>query len=132
MNGRLEILEELKIVENVVPTVEERTSQYEEWVKEKIGVCEMILSTTMHILDYYLNRRELINDRLFDNKFELVYSSINEYMRNASWICCDYGISGEVLDKAVKEFKQKKSKVRKVKAEYKRKFAELRMNKVNS
>lgn len=126
MNRTLKLVEELNMEVTVEATAEERTQEFKNWVIEKADVCERFLSIAMHNLDYWLNQREPINKALFNNKFEFVYFTINRYIQEAEWKCKDDGISGDVLVDVVKEFKRIKSKVRKEKAEYKQKFAELR------
>lgn len=123
---RLKTVEELNMEVTVEPTVEEKTQAFKAWVVERIGVCERFLTIDIHNLDYWLNQREPISDELFTNKFEVEYACINNYMRDAEWKCKENGISDDVLADAIKEFKQMKSKVRKVKAEYKQKFVELK------
>ena len=110
----------------VEPTVEEKTQAFKAWVVKKIGVCETTLTIDIHNLDYWLNQREHVNDELFNRKFETEYFFINNDMRDAESYCKENGISDDVLADAIKEFKQMKSKVRKVKAEYKQKFLELK------
>lgn len=119
---RFKTVEEL----NMKVTVAEMTQAFQEWVVEKIGVCETMLTTNMHNLDYWLNQHEPINDELFNSKFEIEYFFINNDMRDAESYCKENGISDDVLADAIKEFKQMKSKVRKAKAEYKQKFEELK------
>lgn len=123
---RFKTVEELNMEVTVEPTVEEKTQVFKAWLVEKIGVCETTLTTDMHNLDYWLNQREPINDELFNSKFEIEYFFINNDIRDAEFYCKENGISNDVLADAIKEFKQMKLKVRKVKAEYKQKFAELK------
>ncbi|MBQ6886805.1 MAG: hypothetical protein IJN54_04755 [Lachnospiraceae bacterium] len=123
---RLKTIEELNMEVTVELTAEEKTEAFKAWVIEKIDVCETFLSIAMHNLDYSLNEREPIADHLFDGKFRFVYFTINNYIKEAGWKCEEGVISGDVLADAVKEFKQMKCKVRKAKAEYKQKFAELK------
>lgn len=126
MNRTLKLVEELNMEVTVEATAEERTQAFKEWVIEKIGVCESFLSIAVQNVDYWLNQREPIHEDLFNSKFESVYFTINNFIQDAEWKCKDDGISDDMLADAVKEFKQMKSKVRKVKAEYKQKFAELK------
>lgn len=126
MNRTLKLVEKLNMEVTVEPTAEERTQAFKNWVTEKTEVCEKFLATVMHNLDYWLNQGEPIHEDLFNSKFEVVYFTINKYIQEAEWKCKEDGISDDVLADAVTEFKQMKSKVRKAKAEYKQKFAELR------
>lgn len=57
---------------------------------------------------------------------QVVYFFINNDMRDAERYCKENGISDDVLADAIKEFKQIKSKVCKVKAENMQKFSELK------
>lgn len=123
---RFKTVEELNMEVTVEPTVEEKTQAFKAWVVKKIGVCETTLTTDMHNLDYWLNQREPVNDELFNRKFEIEYFFINNDMRDAESYCKENGISNDVLADTIKEFKQMKSKVRKVKSEYKQKFIELK------
>lgn len=119
---RFKTVEELNTEVTVELTAEEKVQAFKTWVAKKIGVCETTLITDMNNLDYWLNQREPINDELFNNKFEIEYFFINNDMRDAESYCKENSISDDILADAIKEFKQMKSKVRKVKAEYKQKF----------
>lgn len=123
---RLKRIEELNMEVTAGLTAEERTQAFKDWVIEKTDVCERFLFAAMYNLDYWLSQREPIYEDLFNSKFGFVYFTINKYIQEAEWNCKEDGISNDVLADAVTEFKQLKSKVRKVKAEYKQKFAELR------
>ena len=126
MSRRLKLVEELNMEETVEPTVAEKTKMFQAWVAEKVAVCETFLTLDLGNLNYCLNQREPISDELFNNKFENEYGYINNFMEEVEWICKTDNISDDVLEDAIDKFKQMKSKVRKVKAEYKQKFIELK------
>lgn len=125
-NKRLMRVEELNTAVATESTVEEKTQVFEDWVRERIAVCERILSNEIQVLEHWLDLRELINDRIFDSQFEFQYSHINECIEVAVQHCEDNGIAADVLENAITRFKQMKSEVRKIKTQYKREFAELR------
>lgn len=106
-------------------TAEEVTQKFINWVNKKLDVCENMLSIAECNLDDALNEGMLLGERMFNGKFEIIYYCIKEDIRLAESKCKSKGISDEVLECAIKAFKQMKSKVRKVKSEYKKKFMEL-------
>ena len=107
-------------------TVEEVTQKFKNWVKEKLDMHETLLSITVCNLDNTLNEGMLLDDRIFNGKFEIIYYFIKEDICWAEDKCKSEGFSDDVLESAIKAFKQMKAKVRKVKSEYKKKFTELR------
>lgn len=107
-------------------TVDERISEFKKWVEEKIGVSEIMLKSNKVQLNYYLSRREPIDKDLFNSKFNSLYSDINLYVKVAREISERENLPADILNQAIKSFKQVKSQVRKVKVEYKESFAELR------
>ena len=123
---RLMLVEELNKEVTVEPTVEEKTKMFKDWVAERISNSERTLSITANRLELWFNQGEPVSDSVFDNQFELEYFFINEDIYTAKGRCKADDIADDVLEEAIKEFKQMKSKVRKVKAEYKKKLTELR------
>ena len=125
-NIKFKTVEEMNMETAVELTAEEKVEAFKAWVDEKLDTCESVLSINVHNLDYALNQREPIRDELFKNKFEITYACINDFMKQAAWKSQADSISDKVLADAIAKFKKVKSNVRKTKAEYKQKFAELR------
>ena len=126
MSRRFKTVEELNMETVVELTVEEKTQAFEEWVKWRLDIRESGLSTIVHHLEYWLNQGEPMNDDMFNNKFEVEYFFVNEDIKQATHRCQVENLPEDILAKAIAEFKQMKSKMRKVKAEYKQKFTELK------
>lgn len=111
---------------NMEKTVDERITEFKKWVEEKIGVSEIMLKTNKGHLNYYLSRREPIDEDLFNSKFNNMYFDINLHIKVVKEVSERENIPVGILNDAIKTFKQMKSQVRKAKAEYKEIFAELR------
>jgi hypothetical protein len=111
---------------NMKRTVDEIITEFKKWVEEKIGVSEMMLKTNKGHLNYYLSRREPIDEDLFNSKFNNMYFNINLHIKVVKEVSERENIPVGILNDVIKTFKQMKSQVRKAKAEYKEIFAELR------
>ena len=118
-------VEEFNMRATVEATPEEKTQVFQDWVKDRVDVHKTLVSVAMHNMDYCLNEGTPMRDDLVNNKFESVYSCINEDIQMAKAKCEDNDLSDDVLSGAIKAFKQMKSVARKVKAEYQQRFAEL-------
>lgn len=126
MSRRLKRVEELNMEPVVELTVEEKTQAFKEWVNQKLDTCESFLSISVHHLEYWLNQREPIREERLNNEFEFTYVCINDFVKEATRTCQAEKLPEDVLANAIAEFKKLKSKARKVKAEYKQKFIELK------
>lgn len=126
MSRRLKTVEELNKETVVELTVEEKVQAFEEWLNKKLNICESSLSGIIQQLEHCLSKGEPMNEDTFNNKIEVEYFFINEKIREAKWTCQKEKLPENVLTNAISEFKQVKSKMRKVKAEYKQKFIELK------
>ncbi len=112
-------------------SVEERTVAFKSWVDEMIILLEKRMNTDKNILDYRLYSQEPIHEELFEKKFQSEYFFIKEYMDEATWRSEEAGIAEDVLMEALQSFTQIKRKVRKMKSDYKKAFAELRKELMN-
>lgn len=102
-----------------------RIKQFNNWVAERVKVAETLIKSCKVPLDYRLSRKEPIHKDFFENCFKSAYIFINEEIEDAKWRAEEANIPEEVLEKAVKAFKELKAKVSKEKAEYKRAIEEL-------
>lgn len=123
---RFKTVEELNMEVAVELTVEEKTQAFLEWVNQRLEVNENSLSIAVKQLERSLEQAEPLSDRMFNNKFELVYSFINDNVRTATYRCEEEQLSEDVLASTLAKFKELKNKAKKTKAEYKQKFVELK------
>lgn len=106
--------------------LDEMTQKFKGWAADRVDIYKTLLSIELHKMDCCLNHGVPMSDYLLDNNFKFVYSSINDsiYETKAMWE--DSGLSDDVMSDIIDEFKLMRASARKAKAEYKRKFAELR------
>ena len=123
---RFKTVEELNMETVVELTVEEKTQAFEQWVDERMERHEMGLSSVVGMLDNALEQGIPLFESKLDNEFSLRYFFINKDVEIASVRCVQEHLSEDLRNRALSEFKQMKLKARKTKAEYKKKFMELR------
>ena len=123
---RFKTVAELNMEVNVEPTLEAKTQELMDWVTDKLKVCETFLSITGNRLEHLLCEAEAVRDETIDYEFDCIYGTINEFCSTVKWKGEMMGISDEVMSCCIAEFKQIKSKARKLKIRYKEAFAYLR------
>lgn len=121
-NTMIKLMEEM----NMGVTVYSRTRAFEQWVIEKVNIIETFLNADKCVFDYWLSNREPIREDDFNKRFQYEYATINEFMEEAHWRFVEANIPATVLDEAISQLKKAKAKVRRIKAEYKQMFEELR------
>lgn len=102
-----------------------KTTEFNTWLNSRLDVAETFLHTAEGHCQWYLADKKMIHKEKFESEFQSAYCCINEDMEDAQWRAVEDGVSSEVLDDAIKSFKQKKAKIRKRKAEYKKAFEAL-------
>lgn len=105
--------------------MELRIDEFNNWATERVKVAETLIKGYEVPLNYRLNRKEQVHKDVFEKCFKSAYFTIETEIEDAKWRAEEANIPEEVLEKAVKAFKELKAKVSKEKAEYKRAIEEL-------
>lgn len=99
--------------------------KFNNWAAERIEVLESLFESQIVPLNYGLTRKKTVHKDFLENCFKCAYTLINEEIKDTKWRAEEADLPEEVLEKAIKAFKELKARIRKEKAEYKKAFKEL-------
>lgn len=106
--------------------MDNKIKSFRDWVTEKINIEEQSLGICVGGCEYALYIREPMRKQVFESYFRTTYMLIDDDISVAQVMAREEQIPSDVLDTALMEFKQMKSKVRKIKATYKKALSELK------
>lgn len=120
-----EMMYQLMEATNLNNTTEKRTDAFERWVSLKVKALETILNADIAVMNGWLNSGEIVHGEVFENMFKCLYASVNEVVEDINGLGIDAKIPVSTVRSAMDDLRKTKVKVRRVKADYKKRFNEL-------